>query len=88
LDGSALLLRIRFDRANLDGSPESASVDFVTQGVGHLASGLVHKLPVHSTLSSTEVGVLAGARHRIRRRRFVQGVTSILQRVAWYHPAG
>lgn len=49
---------------NPDGSPTSASGDFMAQGAANLASGFFRGLPVGGSLSSTALSVLAGAQSR------------------------
>ena len=49
---------------NPDGTPSKADRDFIGQGVGNLASGLVHGIPVGGSVGSTALNVSAGARTR------------------------
>ena len=49
---------------NPDGSPSRADRDFVGQGVGNLASGLFHGIPVGGSVGATALNVSAGARSR------------------------
>jgi SulP family sulfate permease len=49
---------------NPDGTPRSLRRDLIAQGSANLVSGLFRGLPVGGSLSSTALGVLAGARSR------------------------
>lgn len=49
---------------NPDGSPPSASRDFIAQGAGNIASGLLGGTPVGGSLRTTALTVLSGARSR------------------------
>jgi len=49
---------------NEDAGPSSANRDFVAQGVGNVASGLVRGLPVGGSVGATALNVSAGARSR------------------------
>jgi SulP family sulfate permease len=49
---------------NPDGSPSRTDRDFIGQGVGNLASGLFHGIPVGGSVGSTALNVAAGARTR------------------------
>jgi SulP family sulfate permease len=49
---------------NPDGSRRSMSRDFIAQGVGNLASGLMRGLPVGGSLSTTALSIVSGARTR------------------------
>lgn len=49
---------------NPDGSPRSASRDFIAQGAANVASGAFRGVPVGGSLSTTAVNVLSGARTR------------------------
>lgn len=49
---------------NLDGSPSSASRDFVAQGAGNAAAGLLRGLPAGGSLGTTAINILSGAQSR------------------------
>ena len=49
---------------NEDGGPSNANRDFMAQGVGNVASGLVRGLPVGGSVGATALNVSAGARSR------------------------
>jgi len=49
---------------NPDGTPSSTNRDLIGQGVGNLASALVHGIPVGGSVSTTAINLAAGARSR------------------------
>lgn len=49
---------------NPDGSRSNLSRDFISQGAANVASGFIRGIPVGSSLSSTALSVLSGARTR------------------------
>ena len=50
---------------NPDGSPSSASRDFIAQGTGSILSGLFQGMPAGGSMSATALAVQAGARTRL-----------------------